>query len=280
MTGGSAVRAVVIGYPVAQSLSPAIHRAAFREAGRAGSFDAVECDRGQLESVVQELRAERVIGFSVTMPLKEAIVPLCDSLDTLASAVGAVNCVSFEDGRMVGHNTDGEGCCDAIENEAGLRLDGANAVVLGAGGTSRALCVSLVARGADVTIVNRTAERAEEVVHLVRRFDEDAHIRVGNHSSVRAAEVIVNTTSVGMGTRDVPCDPESIAPGSVVVDAVYSPLRTALLEAAARRGARCIDGLWMLVHQAQRQQEIWFSFVPTSDTMRGAALKELAARRQ
>lgn len=280
MNGEPTLRAAVIGFPVAQSLSPAIHAAAFAESGRVGAFDAIECKTEDLSGVVARLRNEGVIGFSVTMPLKEAMLGQCDTLDDSAAAVGAVNCVAHEDGLLVGYNTDGEGCCDALEAVGGARLDGAIAVVLGAGGTSRAVSVSLARRGAKVVVVNRTQVRAREVVELVRKGVPRADVRIGDVSTVRGADVVVNTTSVGMGTVEMPCDPSLIDRGTVVLDAVYHPIRTALLEAAEARGARCVDGLWMLVHQAKRQQEIWFSSAPQTGPMRDAALTELEARRQ
>ena len=271
----------MIGHPVTQSLSPAIHSAAFREMGIDWSYEAVDCTVEGLPSFLADVRAGSHGGLSVTMPLKEAIVPLLDRLDANAGALAAVNCVSVRGGTLVGHNTDGDGCADALENEAGVDLVGATAVVLGAGGTARSVVTALARRGATVRVVNRTASRAAEVVALARgAAGEEADVATGTTADIRRASVLVNTTSVGMNSGESPVEASFLHSDLVVLDAVYSPLDTALLRSARAAGARTVDGLWMLVHQARHQQLLWFGRCAPAQLMRGESERELAQRRK
>jgi shikimate dehydrogenase len=270
--------AAVIGSPIAHSLSPAIHNAAFRQAHRSGEYVAIECLDEQLAQVLQTARDAGAVGLSVTMPLKTAIIAHLDALDENAILLQAVNCVSFVSGRSVGHNTDGDGCCDALTEQGGAQLSGAVAVVLGAGGTARSVALALVRRGAKVVIVNRTPEKAHALVSAIESGVRGCEITVGDTSAISGASVLVNTTSVGMNSLESPVDLSSLHAGLTVLDAVYSPLETALLSQARAVGARVVDGLWMLIQQARHQQKLWFQETPASEPMRAAAEQELAAR--
>lgn len=272
----------VIGTPVAHSLSPVIHEAAFAAAGRAGRFVARECGPVDLRRTLEILRSEGVIGVSVTMPLKEAVVELVDELSPDAECLNAVNCLSLRDGRIVGHNTDGDGCCDSLEQVGGATIAGATAVVLGAGGAARSVILGLARRGANVVVVNRTATKAHEVVAMLTGHLADAAgtIRVGNVDSILQATILVNATSVGMGSDDSPVPAGMLHAGMTVLDAVYNPLDTALLRTARQVGAETVDGLWMLIDQACRQQVVWFGESPDRNAMRAAAERELARRQK
>ena len=270
----------VIGTPIAQSLSPAIHAEAFAEFGHGGHYEAIDCGLQEMSATVSDLVARGACGFSVTMPLKESVVALCDELDPVAATLGAVNCVSCHEGTLVGHNTDGDGCCDALETVGGLDVEGKNVLVLGAGGTARSVCLALAARGARIVVRNRTWSRSEELIAMVRGAVPGATIVGGVADFEIGFDALVNTTSVGMGTDEAPLDSTFLHAGLVVLDAVYHPLQTALLKAAESAGAVCVDGLWMLVHQARRQQKIWFGVSSSAANMRSAALRALADRRQ
>ena len=141
--------AAVIGQPVEHSLSPAIHNAAFAASGRVGEYVAIECGEREVSTLMKSIRAEGLVGLSVTMPLKEAVIDTLDSLHVTASLLNAVNCISFTDGRAVGYNTDGDGCCDALTEQGGAVIEGSTAVVLGAGGTARSCDDFLRAGGAE-----------------------------------------------------------------------------------------------------------------------------------
>jgi shikimate dehydrogenase len=283
------VRAAVIGSPVAHSLSPAIHRAAFSALGVDWTYDAVECGADDLGPFVDTVRGGGFGGLSVTMPLKETIAPLLDRLDPNAAATGAVNCVSVRGGILTGHNTDGDGCCDALESEGGADLQGSRAVVLGAGGTARSVAMALARRGAAVRVVNRTETRTQALVAAVRRHIPDSVIEAGTAADVARSEILVNTTPVGMAPSGgaapapgpgLPIDASHLHGGLVVLDAVYSPLDTALLAASRSVSARTVDGLWMLVHQARHQQLLWFGRCAPSGLLREESERELARRRK
>lgn len=279
MTADTLVGAV-LGSPVSHSLSPVLYRAAFVELGISGDYVAVECNEETVQSTLSSLRNEHVRALSVTMPLKEAIIPFLDHLDSNAQLLNAVNCVSFDGNNAIGHNTDGDGCCDALEEQGGASLAGAKAVVLGAGGTARSVVLALGRRGATVCVVNRSRQNAES---LVSRLSDDisshgGEVSLGTFDDVRDATVLVNTTSVGMNSTLSPLPGEYLHPGLVVLDAVYQPMTTTLLADAQQAGATTVDGLWMLIQQARRQCVHQFGKKPPTGVLRTAAEHELSRR--
>ncbi len=280
MSAAGHKKAAVIGTPVSHSLSPTIHRASFAALGVDWTYDAVECGADDVGEFLATAHARGYGGLSVTMPLKESVIGHLDLVDDDAAALRAVNCITvLPDGRLRGSNTDGRGCRDALETVGGAVASGAGAVVLGAGGTARAVALALALAGAEVTVVNRSPANAAALVRLVGSFTgrEDA-VRVGTADDVRTAGILVNATSVGMNSDDLPVDERFLHPGLTVLDAVYSPLRTALLAAADRAGAVTVDGLWMLIHQARHQQQLWFGAMAPAELMREESERELARR--
>lgn len=272
-------RAAVIGSPVSHSLSPAIHSASFAALGIDWMYEAVEVTHDSLGTFMASVRGGGFGGLSVTMPLKEAVIAHLDSLDDDARTLNAVNCVSVGNGELRGHNTDGDGCCDAIESEGSVGLVGQRTVLLGAGGTARSVALALARRGADIVVVNRSRRNAEEVVRMVRdSVDQSVGIVVGDESAITEATVLVNATSVGMNSDELPVAAGVLHGGLVVLDAVYSPMDTALLRAARSAGATTVDGLWMLIHQARHQQMLWFGRAADAGLMRAESVRELARR--
>ena len=160
--------------------------------------------------------------------------------------------------------------------------------LLGAGGAARAIAAAMMRRGAHVRVVNRSVARAHELVDMcvalkASATPQSAHhgsVAVGSTDDIATSAIVVNATSVGMNTSEHPCDIALVNKSAIVMDAVYAPLRTSWLEAAAAKGATTIDGLWMLIHQAMRQQQWWFGVEPDPLVMRTAAERELAHRRQ
>lgn len=274
--------AAVIGKPVEHSLSPAIHNAAFAASARDGEYVAIECAEYEVSSMMKTLRTQGFFGLSVTMPLKEAVIDTLDSLHVTASLLNAVNCVSFVDGRAVGYNTDGDGCCDALVEQGGATIDGSTAVVLGAGGTARSVALALGRRGARVVVVNRSIERAESLVNSLGHVlaDTSGSLEVGTVESLAEARILVNATSVGMNSQLSPVDPALLHRGLTILDAVYSPMETSLLSAGRAVKATVVDGLWMLIQQARHQQLLWFGENPDALAMRNAAEQELDRRRK
>jgi shikimate dehydrogenase len=267
--------AAVIGSPVAHSLSPVIHNAAFRAAGLEWVYVAFEVDPGDAAAALDAVRTLHLGGLSVTTPHKEAVADAVDELALAARALRSVNTVVVEaDGRLVGHSTDGDGFVAGLAAEQ-VSVAGARVAVLGAGGAARSVVDALGRAGAaDIVVVNRTPGRAGEAAALA------STARTGSVADLAGADLVVNATSVGMGTDEVPCDPAVLRAGQIVADLVYHPLDTAWLRAARAAGARAVDGLGMLVHQAVLQQELWTGVRPDAAVMRAAAGAELARRRQ
>ena len=183
----------------------------------------------------------------------------------------------FAEGQVIGHNTDGDGCCDALVEQGGADLSSASVVLLGGGGTARAIALSVLRHGAQVIVVNRTTEKADS---MVRSLSSYGKITVGSVADIAHANILVNATSVGMNTTESPVDVSLLHSGLIVLDAVYSPMETTLLAAARRAGCVAVDGLWMLIHQARHQQILWFGQNPSAEVMRSAAEQELASRRK
>jgi shikimate dehydrogenase len=271
---GSTTVAGVIGSPVRHSLSPALHNAAFAAAGVDWVYAAFDVAPGHAADALEAMRSLGLGGLSVTMPHKEDVAAAVDRLDPAAAALRSANTVvRAPDGALVGHSTDGAGFVASLL-DAGADPVGRCVVVLGAGGAARSVVDALARAGArEIVVVNRSADRAAACAALA-----GASGRVGSGADIGGADIVVNATSIGMGTTDLPLDPTQLHGGQVVADLVYHPLRTALLVAAEAAGAVTVDGLGMLVHQAALQQELWLGVRPDVGLMRDAALRELAAR--
>lgn len=270
----------MVGRPVAHSLSPAIHTVAFAEIGVDWDYVAIDTGPDEIAAVCGRVREGDLTALSVTMPLKEAIIAHLDELTDVGSALGAVNCVARVDGRLVGHNTDGDGCCDALEEQGGLEIAGSAVLVLGAGGTARSVALALAARGARVSVRNRTPDNTRRLLEAVssHRGRLAGSVTAEPDAGSVGYDAIVNATSVGMNSDETPLAGDRIDPGTVVLDAVYTPLRTRLLRDAESRGARTVDGLWMLIHQARRQELVWFGAAGSAETMRAESERVLAQR--
>ena len=271
--------AAIIGDPVVQSLSPAMHNAVFHQRKLDWTYVAMEVREDALTGVLQTLGGTSIKAFSVTMPHKEAVFEMLSSVssnlgevDESAQAARSVNTIAIRSGRMFGSNTDGDGCCNAIE-QAGMGIAGSRVVVIGAGGTARAVVVALARRGAsDIAVINRTESHARDAVACADVA------RIGSVDDIATANILINATSVGMGSQESPVDAARLHSSLVVLDAVYQPLETTLLRNAKNAGAVTVDGLWMLVHQGALQQLAWFDEIGDVQLMRQAALDELANR--
>ncbi len=264
----------VIGSPVRHSLSPVIHNAAFAAGGLDWVFVAFEVVPGAAEAALAGMRAFGVAGLSVTMPHKDDVAAAVDVLDPAAAALHSVNTVVLQpDGRLAGYSTDGAGFVASL-GDAGVDPAGMSVAVLGAGGAARSVIDALARAGAaKIAVINRSRDRAEVAAALAAERG-----CVGSAADIGAAALVINATSIGMGSLDVPCDLGLLHAGQVVADLVYHPLETALLAGARAAGAHTVDGLGMLVHQAALQQELWTGGRPDAVTMRAAAEQELAAR--
>jgi len=239
----------IIGQPVTHSRSPAIHNAAYRAVGLDWVYVAFPVAVGAVRDALVGLAALGAAGCNVTMPHKAEAARACDQLEPSAAALGVVNTVVTRPGCLVGSSTDGDGFVDAAR-EADVGLDGARVLVVGAGGAARALTHALGLAGAQVVVAARRPEAAADVAALAtgaRAVPLDAAA-----AEVAASDVVVNATPLGMHGEAPPFDVSVLHAGQVVVDTVYAPRETPLLAAAQQRGARALNGLGMLVHQAAR----------------------------
>jgi len=238
-------------HPAAHTRSPAMHNAAFAALGIDATYLAFDVLPEDLPAAISGMRALGMRQLAISIPHKQAIIALLDAVDETARRIGAVNTVTRRGAKLVGSNTDWLGAVRAIESVA--KLADARAVVLGAGGAARAVVYGLLARGAKVTVLNRSPDRAQQ---LCADLGAEAS---GTLSELENTphDLLVNTTSVGLSGDESPVDPSWISADAVVMDAVYQPPETRLLRDAAARGARTISGKWMLVHQAAEQLREW-----------------------
>ncbi|MGX5804638.1 shikimate dehydrogenase [Bradyrhizobium sp. Arg314] len=256
-------KAFVTGHPIAHSRSPKIHGHWLAKYGIDGSYQAIDVRPEDLAAFLGSLGQSGLRGGNVTIPHKEAAFALVDRRDEAAEAIGAVNTLWLDDGVLWGGNTDGLGFAGNLEQYAPGWAANGPAVVLGAGGASRAVIHALKQRGVkDIRIVNRTLPRALE---LAGRFGAgvSAHGADAVGELLADAGLLINTTSLGMhGDATLSADPAGLPDHAIVTDIVYVPLQTPLLAAAKTRGLKTVDGLGMLLHQAVPGFERWFGRKP------------------
>jgi shikimate dehydrogenase len=259
-------RLAVLGMPIAFSRSPAIHNAAFEALGMQGewTYEAIEVSPDEFEQRVGAMPGEGFVGANVTVPHKGAAVTLSDRRSEVAREIGAANTLSFEDGEVRADNTDAQGLMESLPASAA----GRRALVLGAGGAARAAVWALARVGAEVSVWNRTEERAAQLcAELGGVVEPDP--KPGEH------ELIVNSTSVGLHGEDpfaeLPLSRASFGPAQTIVDLVYGHGESKLLRAAGEAGAEVVDGLEVLVRQGAASFRIWTGVVPPLQVMREAA---------
>lgn len=269
-------RAALIGNPVDHSLSPFMHNAAFRALGIDAVYELWHTEADDVPTAVARVREPGILGANVTVPHKQAVMPLVDELTETARRIGAVNTLVSNGNSLLGDNTDAFGFRRAIEERYGS-LTGERAVILGAGGAARAVIVALQEMGLrSLTIANRTRARAEALATGL-----GASVVDWDDAPERAfpdAGVLVNATSLGWHD-ELPVDAGALAAlraGALVVDLTYRD--TALLRAASASGLRTLDGLGMLVHQGARAFSLWTAREAPVDAMREAVLSEQARR--
>ena len=262
----------ITGYPLSHSLSPELHKAAFEHLGIKGRYLRFPAESSELDRLLELVRELRIKGINVTIPHKEAIIPLLDEIDDTASRTGAVNTVLNQDGRLVGLNTDVDGVAGTF-SRAGISPKGKKALLLGAGGAAKACCAFLVNGGASLSVLNRSRERAER---LSERFPGTKI--VSEEEALRSEpEIVINCTPLGMmGFPDeLPIDPAIFHEGQFVMDTIYNPPKTRFLAEAERRGAIIRSGIEMLIYQALSAFEVWTGLLPPYEVMAGAIEEEL-----
>ena len=257
-------RVVLIGHPVAHSFSGAMQQAAFDALGIDARYELWDRRQIDLADAVAQLRGDDFLGANVTIPHKEHVVPLVDRLTEDAAATGAVNVISRDGKKLVGHNTDVAGFKATLDKVVGKQKMPRHAVVLGAGGASRAVISALITEGFQrIVIFNRHLHRAEGLVRHFGRSASHMDLRAMPwHESVIEAElaktkVLVNATSLGMAPGETPIPAELLPPDLFVVDLIYNPSVTQLLKDAAAARDTVLGGELMLLQQGARAFEMW-----------------------
>lgn len=256
-------KACVMGHPVAHSRSPMIHGYWLETLGIAGAYELADVAPADFAAFLRGLRGRGYVGGNVTVPHKEAAHRHVDRRDAASEAIGAVNTVWYEDGLLVGSNTDAHGFLAHLDaTVAGWSANVRSGLVLGAGGAARAIAYALLARGIAVALANRTRTRARELAgHFGGRVS--AHGLDELPRLLGDADLLVNATSLGMaGKPPLDIDLAPLKPGAVVYDIVYVPLETSLLKSAKAKGHATVDGLGMLLHQAVPGFARWFGVTP------------------
>jgi shikimate dehydrogenase len=256
----------VFGDPVSHSLSPVMHSRAFAHIGYNAAYLAFRIK--DIAAGVSAIRTLGMKGVSVTIPHKISIMPHIDALDDMAKKIGAVNTVINRDGVLTGYNSDWTGAVKSLSEKSEIR--GKSAVILGAGGAARAIGFGMLAEGAKVTIVNRSADKGE-------RLAEDLGAKFCPLSDMKHLEcqILINTTPIGMmpNIESTPVQKAYLQKEMLVMDIVYNPLKTRLLKDAEQIGCTVVDGLSMFVYQGAFQFELWTGKSAPVEVMRGAVLE-------
>lgn len=264
----------VFGQPVAENPGVVIQDAAFQALGlERWHFLTLDVDKDKLEDAINGLKAFKMRGINCTIPHKIAVMRYLDEISESAKIIGAVNTIVNDNGRLFGENTDGKGFMMSLESN-GIDVKGKKAVVLGAGGASRAICVEMgLAGAAEITVVNRSRPLAEELLDILRtntKAKADFVEWKDTYAVPADADIVINATSVGLypNVNDIPnIDLDSIAPAMFVQDVIPNPTETALIKEMRRRGIRCATGAGMLINQAALNIEMWTGLKPDKDVM-------------
>ena len=256
-------KAFVVGHPVAHSRSPLIHNYWLAEHGLNGSYERIDVAPDDFASFLASLVEQGFIGGNVTIPHKETAFAAIGERDEAAKAIGAINTIWTKDGRLLGSNTDAFGFSANLDDKAPQWRNGTRACVLGAGGAARAIVYALIQAGfEEIIVINRNLDRAR---YLSEAFGPKLRPLCWSavDSSLDGVDLLINTTSLGMGGMEFPALPLGrLSADAIVTDIVYTPLRTPLLSQAERAGLKTVDGLGMLLHQAVPGFEKWFGKRP------------------
>jgi shikimate dehydrogenase len=251
----------VIGNPVRHSLGPVMHNAAFYNQGINAVYLAFESN--DIEGAVKGMRSLGIKGMSVTIPHKESVIPFLDQIDPLAKEIGAVNTIVNKNNKLTGYNTDATGALKALSDV--IQVNGKRCVILGAGGAARAIGYILKKNNVDLMIANRSAERGKA---LSRSLDA-TFIKLEEVIDVEI-DILINTTSVGMSpnTEFSPVSEDVLKPGMTVMDIIYNPMTTKLLNLASQKGCRVVHGLSMFINQGAEQFRLWTGQEAPVDVMK------------
>jgi len=266
----------ILGDPVAHSLSPVMHNAAFEKLGMDAVYLAFIVSEDELEDAIRGAKSLGIAGLNVTIPLKEKALLFVDA-EEVAKKIGAINTIDFSSGTPVGYNTDGIGSVRVLKETVG-KLKGKKVLIIGAGGAAKAIAFYLEVEGAKVTLANRTKERAAQLAAKLSNADA---IGLGAEfkKQIKASDILINATSVGMHPHDdaTLVTADMMHPDLVVFDIVYNPVETRLLKEAKRAGVKkIVGGVKMLVYQGAASFKIWTKEEPPIKVMEKAVTDALS----
>ena len=271
----------IIGNPLDHSLSPTIHNAAFDYLGLNWCYVPLPVEEGNLSAGVDGIKALRFAGVNVTMPFKTEVLPLLDEVAMFAESVGAVNTIFIDKGKLIGYNTDGRGFYTALVRDLGYDVKGKKVLVLGAGGASRSVTVSLALAGCQaIVIVNRSPERSRQLAEIILKSTPDIDVTWlspdDNYDIVLAeSDLIINATPLTTFNGSLRVPVSLLNKNQIVCDLNYSLYQPPLLQEAEARGAQVMDGKGMLLYQAAAAFEIWTGLDAPVEVMRVALLRAL-----
>lgn len=265
---------LIIGDPVNHSLSPLMHNRAYEEVGIEEQFVylAASVPATKMKSVIDAVRTLGIVSLTCTVPHKIEVIPYLDEIDPVAKQIGAVNSVVNTHGVLKGYNTDWIGATIPLKNRVNLAQK--KVLVIGAGGAARAVVYGLVTEKADVTIINRTVEKAK---NLAQEFGCTFREK-SDDQFISAQDIIINTTSVGMHPHETmsPISTNGIREGHLIMDIVYAPYETELLKQGKIKGATIIHGTEMLLYQGTAQFELYTGVKAPLEVMKETVLRALS----
>jgi len=271
----------VIGHPIEHSMSPVMHNAALKELSLDYIYLAFDVPPNDLGKAILGFKKSNIKGLNVTIPHKEAIIHYLDELDPLSKQIGAVNTVKNEGGALLGRNTDALGAKKAIL-DAGFKIEGKKALILGAGGAARAISFALTEKIDEIFISNRTEERA---IKLAKELQDKTKIKAtGKDTSEKtlrtltnSVDILINTTPIGMYPKiDVsPISKDLLNENLFIFDIIYNPLQTRLLKDAKEIGSKTLNGLDMFINQGALAFEWWTGKKPNVKLMKEKIIEQL-----
>ncbi|WLR49916.1 shikimate dehydrogenase [Bacillus tianshenii] len=269
----------LLGHPVGHSMSPVMHNDAFAALDLPHHYHAFDVHPDELTEAVKGLKALGVKGFNVTIPHKVNIMPLLDVIDEEAAAIGAVNTVVNENGKLIGYNTDGQGYIESLLPKLTAPLSAQKLLLIGAGGAARAIFVSLANRGVkQVDIANRTVSKAETIIADCPFPSASKALSLEEaETAINDYDVIIQTTAVGMSPKvdEMPLRLGRLEKGKIISDIIYNPLKTKWLSTAEEKGAIIHGGIGMFVGQGALAFERWTGIQPDMKRMESIVRQQL-----
>ncbi|MHA1256818.1 MAG: shikimate dehydrogenase [Promethearchaeota archaeon] len=271
----------VIGHPIEHSMSPVMHNAALNDLSLDYVYVAFDIHPNDLKKAILGLKKKNFKGINVTIPHKEAIIPFLYDLDPLSKQIGAVNTIKNEGGVLLGRNTDALGAKKALV-DAGFKIEGKKALILGAGGAARAISFALSEEINEIFIVNRTEERA---IKLANELQEKTKIKASGmemngktlRTLISSVDILINTTPIGMYPKidRSPISKDLLHENLFVFDVIYNPLQTRLLKDAKKAGSKTLNGLDMFINQGALAFEWWTGKKPNVKLMKDKIIEQL-----